>query len=46
MPHKAAVAFDIGGEDRGKLSFDGVRFQGSAPPRSTIAQPGKRSEGL
>jgi hypothetical protein len=21
-----------------------VRFQGSAPPRSTIAQPGKRSE--
>jgi hypothetical protein len=44
-PHETAVAFDIGGEDRGKLSFDGVRFQSSAPPRSTIAQPGKRSEG-
>jgi hypothetical protein len=42
--HEAAVPFDIGCEDRGKLPFDGVRFQGSAPPRSTIAQPGKRSE--
>jgi TolB-like protein len=32
LPHESAVAFDIGGEDRGELSFDGVRFQGSAPP--------------
>ena len=26
-PHKAAVAFDVGGEDRGELSFDGWRVQ-------------------
>jgi hypothetical protein len=26
--HEAAIAFDIGCEDRGKLSFDGARFQG------------------
>jgi hypothetical protein len=32
LPHEAAVALDIGGKDRGELSFDGVRFQGSAPP--------------
>jgi hypothetical protein len=43
--HESAVAFDIGCEDRGGLPFDGVRFQDSAPPRSTITQPGKRSEG-
>jgi hypothetical protein len=45
-PHETAVAFDIGCEDRGKLSFDGVRFQGSAPPRSSIARPAQISEGL
>jgi len=28
QPHQAAVAFDIGCEDRGKLPFDGARFQG------------------
>jgi hypothetical protein len=44
-PHQAAVALDIGGEDRGELPFDGVRFQGSAPPRSSIARPDERSEG-
>ena len=26
-PHQAAVAFDVGGEDRGELPFDRVRFQ-------------------
>src|SRR5215472_4888423 len=26
-PHQTAIAFDIGGEDRGELSFDGWRFQ-------------------
>ena len=26
-PHQAAVALDIGGEDRGELPFDRVRFQ-------------------
>jgi hypothetical protein len=44
LPHEATVAFDIGGEDRRELSFDGVRFQGSAPPRSSIARSGERSE--
>jgi len=32
LPHQAAVALDIGGEDRGELPFDRVGFQGSAPP--------------
>jgi hypothetical protein len=45
LPHQAAVALDIGGEDRGELSFDGVRFQGSAPPGTSIARYVKRSEG-
>src|SRR6516165_3935989 len=27
LPHEAAVAFHIGGEDRGELSFDGWRIQ-------------------
>ena len=31
--HQAAVALDVGCEDRRKLPFDGVRFQGSPPPR-------------
>ena len=31
--HEAAVTLDIGGENRGELSFDRVRFHGSAPPR-------------
>jgi hypothetical protein len=44
--HQAAVAFDIGGEDRSELSFDRVRFQGSAPPRSNIARLSARSEGF
>jgi hypothetical protein len=43
-PHETAVAFDIGCKDRRELSFDGVRFQGSAPPRSSIARPDARSE--
>ena len=32
-PHETAIALDIGGEDRSKLSFDGVRFQaiGTSP---------------
>ena len=34
LPHEAAVAFDIGGEDRGQLSFDGARFQ----PRHLLDQ--------
>ena len=45
-PHQAAIAFDIGCEDRRELSFDGVRFQGSTPPGSSIARPDARSEGL
>jgi len=32
LPHQTAIALDIGCEDRGELSLDGVRFQGSAPP--------------
>ena len=28
-PHQKAIALDIRCEDRGRLSFDGVRFQGS-----------------
>jgi len=28
-PHQTAIALDIRCEDRGRLSFDGVRFQGS-----------------
>ena len=35
-PHETAITFDIGGEDRGKLSFDGVRFQGSTPPQPGV----------
>ena len=31
-PHQADVTLDIGGENRGELPFDGVRFQPSAPP--------------
>jgi hypothetical protein len=46
QPHQAAIALHIGGEDRGELSFDGVQFQGSAPPRTSIARPDARSEGL
>jgi hypothetical protein len=30
--HQAAVALDIGCEDRGELPVDEMRFQGSAPP--------------
>ena len=45
-PHQAAVAFDIRCEDRRELSFDPVGFQGSAPPRSSIAGSDARSEGL
>ena len=45
-PHETAVAFDIRCEDRRELSFDPVGFQGSAPPRSSIARPDARSEGL
>jgi hypothetical protein len=45
-PHQAAVAFDIGCEDRRELSFDPVSFQGSVPPRSIIAGSEARSEGL
>jgi len=44
--HQAAVALHIGGEDRGELSFDGVRFQRSAPPGTSIARYVERSEGL
>ena len=28
-PHQTAIALDIRCEDRGRLSLDGVRFQGS-----------------
>jgi hypothetical protein len=35
--HQSAVRLDIRCEDRGELSFDGVGFQGSAPPRPSIA---------
>jgi hypothetical protein len=45
-PHETAVAFDIGGEDRGELSFDGVRFQPRHLPNPSIARPDARSEGL
>jgi hypothetical protein len=45
-PHQSAVAFDIGGKNCRELSFDGVRFQGSAPPQSSIDLPDARSEGL
>ena len=34
--HESAVARDIRGENRGELSFDGWRFQGSAPPQPGI----------
>jgi hypothetical protein len=36
LPHQAAIRLDIRCEDRRKLSFDSVDFQGSAPPRSSI----------
>jgi hypothetical protein len=42
-PHQSAVAFDIGCEDRGELPFDPRGFQGSSPPRSSIARPDARS---
>ena len=45
-PHEAAVAFDIGCKDRRELSFDPMGFQGSTPPRSSIARPNAISEGL
>jgi hypothetical protein len=45
-PHQAAVALDIGGEDRSELPFDRAGFQGSAPPGLSIARPDARSEGL
>ena len=32
-PHQAAVALDVSCENRAELPFDGVRFQGSPPPR-------------
>jgi hypothetical protein len=38
LPHKAAVAFDIGCEDSGELPFDPVGFQGSAPPGTSITE--------
>jgi len=44
-PHQAAVAFDIRGEDRGELPFDGVRFQPRHLPIE-YTLPGRRSEGL
>ena len=34
--HESAVARNIGGENRGELSFDGRRFQGSAPPQPGV----------
>jgi hypothetical protein len=34
LPHEAAVAFHIGGEDSGELSFDGARFQPQHLPNS------------
>jgi hypothetical protein len=45
-PHETAVAFDIRCEYRRELSFDPMGFQRSAPPRSGIARPDARSEGL
>jgi len=35
-PHQADVTLDIGGENRGELSFDRVRFHGSAPPQPRV----------
>jgi hypothetical protein len=46
LPHEAAVAFDIGGEDRGELSFDGVRFQGLGTSRIEYNLNGRKSETL
>jgi hypothetical protein len=34
--HEGAVARDIRGENRSELSFDGWRFQGSAPPQARV----------
>jgi hypothetical protein len=45
-PHQSTIALDIRREDRGQLPFDGLRFQGSAPPRSSISRPDARSESL
>jgi hypothetical protein len=39
-PHQAAVAFDIGGENRGELPFDRLGFQTSAPPRPDYSPTG------
>jgi hypothetical protein len=36
LPHETAVAFHIGGEDRGQLSFDGARFQPRHLPGESI----------
>src|SRR6516162_1845978 len=44
-PHQAAVALDIGGEDRGELSFDGRRFQPRHLPTRSIYRSRVRSEG-
>jgi hypothetical protein len=44
-PQDVDIALAVGGKDRCALSFDGVRFQGSAPPRSTIARYVRRSGG-
>jgi hypothetical protein len=46
-PHQPTVARDIGGKNRGELSFDGARFQSSAPPQTRfIYRPSARSEGF
>jgi hypothetical protein len=46
QPHETAIALDIGGEDRGELPFDGVRFQGLGTSRIEYNLNGRESEGL
>jgi len=36
LPHEAAVAFHIGCENSGELSFDGARFQPRHLPEESI----------
>ena len=44
--HEGAVAGDIGGENRGELPFDGMRFQGSGTSRFEYSSTGQKVRGL
>jgi hypothetical protein len=46
LPHEATVTFHIGGEDRGQLSFDGVRFQLRHLPNPEYRPTGCEIRGL